>query len=642
MSKFRSTCLAFIVSLTLLNYPAQAQRIIFSENFNGYPQINFNYPWITSGSANSVPWISDVAYLIYGLGYLDFENRTKMAGTASRGTSEHTLLVTPPINLGAVQHAWLSYDSYFLKAQNGGKTESATVEIRLNNDSTWTILKDAPVSAGRHMVRSYVDLSSFIGTASVWLGFRYSDSLSRMAGWLVDNIKVFEPSEHDIALIHSYPEDTMLSYFASPASIPMSGAVMNTGTMPITSFTVAYQEGLGPVQTHTISGVNIAPFDTLRFVHSIPYSLATVDRHKLKMWVSTPQDTTSGNDTLAVLLHGAKFIPVKKIAIEEGTGTWNIYGPRGHVYLHKLDSGGHPPTRISVHSNDVMGQKAYADYLYAMDQTFVPYFIFDRRGPVPYADFFERYETQKQYFGFADIHFTGPSPAGHLALEAIIIPAVNLSGSYRLALVVTEDGVKGTGDDYAQKNAYVNGHLGPMGGFESKPDPVPASDMVYDYVARSINPDVLGQAGCLPMQMVAGTSYKCNLHATYASSWNYNKLNAIVLLIRDSDSFRSFSKTVLFRSLGMESFTAGSGLMQIHPNPAASSASIAFELPSRLITSMAVTDITGRVVLQSPGRWTDAGAQKMDIDVSRLPAGMYFITLHAGDRQETRKLSVVH
>ncbi len=642
MSRFKCTYLALIVSLILTHHPAQAQRILFAENFNGYPQINFNYPWITGGTANAFPWRCDIPYLIFGVGFLDFDNDTKVAGTIGNSRNGDALLGTPRFNMGGVPHPWLSYDSYFLKFKNGGKTESATVEISLDNDSTWTVLKAAPVSTNRSMVRTYIDLSAFAGNNLVRLGFRYSDSLTPMAGWLVDNIKVFEPSEHDIALIHAYPEDTMLSYYQAPSSVSLSGTVMNAGTSAITSFTIIYSDGASPMKLYNVGGVNIAPFDTFHFVHSIPYDLTAVGKRSLKMWAALPGDTIRSNDTLGLSLRGAKFIPTKKLTIEEGTGTWNIQAPRGYVFMHALDTLGEPPTRISIHTNDIMGQKAYADYLYYMDQNFTPYFLFDRRGPVRPSTFFTTYEKQRNYFGFAEINFVATTVAGHMSLDAYIRPAIDLPGNYRLALVITEDGVHGTGSEYEQANGFAGGNAGPMGGFENLANPVPASAMKYDYVARSISPGPEGRAGCLPANMIAGQTYSCNLHGIYSPESPTTRLNASILLIRDSDSTILNSKSVAFRSLGLDNIAGGQWPMQVYPNPAGSSATVAFELPSRMLSALCATDITGRTVYQSPSGWMDAGTHKLELDVNGLSPGMYFITLEAGGQRATKKLSVVH
>jgi len=49
---------------------------------------------------------------------------------------------------------------------------------------------------------------------------------------------------------------------------------------------------------------------------------------------------------------------------------------------------------------------------------------------------------------------------------------------FTVSAVVVEDGVTGTGPEWAQANAYSGGGFGPMGGFENMPDPVPASDLI--------------------------------------------------------------------------------------------------------------------------------------------------------------------
>ena len=52
-------------------------------------------------------------------------------------------------------------------------------------------------------------------------------------------------------------------------------------------------------------------------------------------------------------------------------------------------------------------------------------------------------------------------------------------------MALTEDGVRRVmTSGYNQVNAYAGNALGPMGGFESLPNPVPAAQMVYDHVAR--------------------------------------------------------------------------------------------------------------------------------------------------------------
>src|SRR5690606_10342123 len=55
-----------------------------------------------------------------------------------------------------------------------------------------------------------------------------------------------------------------------------------------------------------------------------------------------------------------------------------------------------------------------------------------------------------------------------------------LTGNYKVAVVVTEDHVTGTGSGWSQSNAYAGGSNGVMGGYELLPNPVPAATMIYD------------------------------------------------------------------------------------------------------------------------------------------------------------------
>ena len=515
MKILRLICIALFLSAILP--VCQAQRVLFSQDFDSYPQVNFSYPWASTGGSSAFPWRSDVIYNTFGLGYINFPNATRMATTRSFGNNDDVMLLTPPINLSGTSYAWLSYETYFLGYQSGGKTESATVELSTDNGTTWHVLQRSPVSPANAMRRSFVNLSAYTNNI-VKLGFRYSDSLQPMIGWAVDNLKVIIPADRDISLLHVEPADSLLAYRAIPGSQTISGSVINYGSQPITAFDVFYQEANGPSQSYSVTRVNIQPFDTFDFVHSVPYPVVSMGRHALKVWVTAVGDSTHANDTLPVVLHGAQFMPEKKLVIEEGTGTWNAYAPRGYVFLHSLDANDDPPIRISVHSGDVMENKAYADYLYNINQNFTPYFLFDRRGPVKYPYFYEQYEIQRNYFGFASLNLTATAASGQISVDASVLPAIDLTGSYRLALVVTEDNVTGGDPDYAQANAFYDGSLGPMGGFENKPKVVPAAQMHYDYVARNITPAPGGNTACLPSIMKAGQSYSCNLHGTYPAT----------------------------------------------------------------------------------------------------------------------------
>ncbi len=78
----------------------------------------------------------------------------------------------------------------------------------------------------------------------------------------------------------------------------------------------------------------------------------------------------------------------------------------------------------------------------------------------------------------------------------------NPNTNFKLAVVVTEDGVKGTAAGYAQKNYYAGAGNGAMGGFENLPETVPAAQMIYDPVGRALLSGYQGQDGSVPAELL--------------------------------------------------------------------------------------------------------------------------------------------
>ena len=75
---------------------------------------------------------------------------------------------------------------------------------------------------------------------------------------------------------------------------------------------------------------------------------------------------------------------------------------------------------------------------------------------------------------------------------------------YRLAYTILEDDVhQPDNPGYSQRNLYSGGASGVMGGYENEPDPIPASRMWYDDVARGYVDDIRGVAGSVPAEINA-------------------------------------------------------------------------------------------------------------------------------------------
>ena len=102
---------------------------------------------------------------------------------------------------------------------------------------------------------------------------------------------------------------------------------------------------------------------------------------------------------------------------------------------------------------------------------------------------------------------------------------------------MVEDGVTGTSNtvnqllDYDQTNYYANNANGAMGGFESLPDPVPASQIVYNFVARAILGGFYGAENSVPDALNAGEDFEFTFTYQVPTAFDATKMKAIVFIL---------------------------------------------------------------------------------------------------------------
>lgn len=77
------------------------------------------------------------------------------------------------------------------------------------------------------------------------------------------------------------------------------------------------------------------------------------------------------------------------------------------------------------------------------------------------------------------------------------------------------------------------------------------------------------------------------------------------------------------------------------PNPFRSSTHIAYDLPERSEIELTVYDLMGRRVKQLATGSHSAGTHQVHLSASSLPSGVYIVRLRAGEKQKTRRITVV-
>ena len=218
----------------------------------------------------------------------------------------------------------------------------------------------------------------------------------------------------------------------------------------------------------------------------------------------------------------------RKIVVEEGTGTWCQWCPRGIVGMSTMLEK-HPDTfiPIAVHVNDDMYT---SDYLPLIDQKFFSYptCTMNRRHSFdPNAELLEKYYAVDSHEANATIALSAmwlDEKKRALRFSTTTTFAYDMPDDYRIAYVICENQV----GPYTLQNAYAGGWEGEMGGFEDEPSEV---SILHNHVARYIS-SINGTRRTIPEGPVGFNGYHYDYDTDLpANVQNTDNIELIVLLI---------------------------------------------------------------------------------------------------------------
>ena len=248
-------------------------------------------------------------------------------------------------------------------------------------------------------------------------------------------------------------------------SVTFPITITNRGTNPVTSisYVTSSVNGTSEEVTKSFSSSPMATNGTKTYNITFPIG------SEAKKYENTLTVTkVNGVPNTAIQPSGKGFVinltrkePVTPV-IEEFTGTWCGWCPRGTVGMEKVhETYGDQVVQIAAHDGDIMAISAYQDVINA------------------YADGFPHSITDRQFE--ADPSFSGLKSALTKAWNRVALGTIELfaqwkdatkryidftakttfsysenDGKYSIAIILTADGLKGTGSNWAQQN-YYNG-----------------------------------------------------------------------------------------------------------------------------------------------------------------------------------------
>ena len=238
---------------------------------------------------------------------------------------------------------------------------------------------------------------------------------------------------------------------------------------------------------------------------------------------SLPDDFPSDN-VASIDVELAKEVFVRKMVVEEGTGTWCGNCPRGIVAMEEMNER-YPDTfiGIAIHHGDDYAT-AYPAIINQLSG--YPQCMINREGLNSVStDAWLGYYREMPSAADAKVKVSGWSANGKKvnATAEITFGVTADNCDYRVIFVLLEDGVGAM-----QTNYYANNAGGKMGGFESMSNPCYVELMD---VARGVYPDSYGLQGKLPTSVKRMDTAKYEYAFTLPTVEDKTNLSLVALLI---------------------------------------------------------------------------------------------------------------
>ena len=267
-------------------------------------------------------------------------------------------------------------------------------------------------------------------------------------------------------------------------------------------------------------------------LHTIKFRLISVDGEA---------DAYAGNNNDFTNIKVKGSVPKQRFVVEEGTGTWCGWCPRGIVaFRHMAEK--YPETfiGIAVHKSDGLETKSYSNLTFrGYPGCYVNRNLKNSTSPeaATLEVMHNKYVTKNPHVGIevqADFTDDSKKKINAKALSSFFAAEQNLE--YKISFVLIENGIKG----YKQANYYTGGKNGKMGGFENLPGSV-AIDM--DHVAR-MNYSYEGIKGSIPTSVEADETveYAAQLEVP-GNVQNADNLYLVALLLNSKGEIENAAET---------------------------------------------------------------------------------------------------
>jgi len=606
----------------------------FSEDFaNGIPQ-----DWTIVDNDGLTPNPTIVTNYGNILGWLGSNGMALSTSWYAPAGISDDWMITPAITLPAGDHV-LSWESYSPDAnyRDGYEVLLSTTDTELASFTTTLFSTDGEETT----LTSRSAVISGFGGQTVYIAFRNNSNDKFLL--YVDNVVVDNGVSNNI-VVNKLNYDELVT---SP-NPTISVDITNGGIETISSWEATITVNGNLIGTETPqSSTQIPAFasTTINLTTPIPtpaYGAFDVEVEFTK--VNTVADEEPGDNIGNGIFYyvDGNSLPSRKVVVEEGTGTWCGWCPRGTVAMEQMAANhSDKSVTIAVHNGDPMTVAEYDSY-FTTETGFITGFPGGSVDRVEFPDpgNFEPVTIQRAAVPTpvaVDITSDFNATTRTANLTATVSSKAPLAGNYGVAIVITEDRVFGTGPQWSQVNYYSGGGNGQMNGefvdFDAAPDPVPFSDIHYDHVAVAVIGSPTGDASIIANPMVIDQEYTMTASYAIPDGSIPSNMHAVAMVINKDTHEAMNADDVAITTTSIQELKQVA--IDAYPNPA--NGVINFNFAENFNGELVVTNNMGQVITVE----TVAGEHHQLI-TEGFKTGLYMATFNTENGTQTVRFTVTH
>ena len=642
----------FFLAVALMGLAANAQTV-FSENFDNVstPSGVGNVPSTWTLYGDNLTNNSNYSYMGNSWKVVNFSDMPSKMAYSCSWTAEATMcdrwMVTPAIAVPATGNYYLAFDIY---GPNPSYPESLKVLVSTTNvqkTSFTDIVYNEPQVAGGQNTH-LVNLSAYAGQTVYFAFVNYGTDALFVA---IDNVevKVFEPN--GIAYVDGMVE----SFIPVGSSANFYTMVQNRGYANMTSYTMTYTLGSGATPiTRNVTGINVAPYSY--YIDTIALNTANAGLFNIAINVSAPNgqtdpDLSDNTGSLSTIIYNPSDIVTRTSLLENFTTGQCQYCPSGHDRLHQAIAGMEDNFVWVAHhtgyGSDAMTlteSEQLAGY-YTSSETWVPG-LFGQEGSWAPAMALDR--NVDLALGASEGGVIGSISSDVATIsaqlaDALAVPSFVTVGFDNIAYDATTRQLTLTVSGYANQFYGTEPRLS-VYLLEDSIIARQADAQTQTYIQNYVHNNVIRH--CISDKWGDADAFTANT-GSYSKSYTYtlpSTMNAahcrVVAFVNDYGP--DYLHRTVMNATQSEYLTsptlsiAAEPSMRIvtYPNPAVEMAYISAE---SMIRSYEVVDAMGRKVIAEQS----VNANVIELNVSGLAAGVYFVSVTTDNGTSTERLSVV-